>query len=291
MRISILGCGVMGQGIIALFAKSEKCREVVWWSRSEESLNFSFQNVKKDLKRFARKNKYSSSEVEELFAKIIFKTDILELGACDLYIEAVVENMSVKKQLLKSISGVIPINSIVATNTSSLSITELSMCLKDPSSFIGLHFFNPTSIMKLVEVVKGLATSEVVLEKIISIVKMTDKQAVVVNDSPGFIVNRMLIPMINEAVSILAEKIATKEDIDKAMLYGANHPIGPLALADLIGNDVCLSIMETIYNETGDSKYRAHPLLRKYVRAGFLGRKTGTGFYEYKKVNRLANGI
>jgi 3-hydroxybutyryl-CoA dehydrogenase len=155
------------------------------------------------------------------------------------------------------------------------------MNLDNPSNFIGVHFFNPTSAMKLVEIIKGLTTKEDTLNRSIEIVKNLNKTPVIVKESPGFIVNRMLIPMINEAVAILAEGIASREDIDKAMMLGANHPIGPLALADLIGNDVCLSIIETLQLETGDPKYRAHPLLRQYVRAGFLGRKTKAGFYEY----------
>jgi 3-hydroxybutyryl-CoA dehydrogenase len=170
---------------------------------------------------------------------------------------------------------------VIATNTSSLSITELASITKNPENVVGLHFFNPAPVMKLVEIIVGLSTSNETATWAFKFAKGLGKEPVLVNEAPGFIVNRMLIPMINEAIGILAEGVATAEEIDRAMKFGANHPIGPLALADLIGNDVNLSIMETLHNETGDPKYRAHPLLRKMVRANRLGRKTGIGFYRY----------
>ncbi len=281
MKICVLGSGVMGSGIVALFAKSEEVSSIRWWGRELESLENSFVKVKKELTKYAKKNSLSQESIEGFLLKICFCSNFSDLINCDVYIEAIVENLEKKAELLSNISEYIPNQAIVATNTSSLSVTSLAMNLKNPSNFIGIHFFNPTSVMKLVEIIKGLVSSDEVVGRAIHIVEGFKKVPVVVKESPGFIVNRMLIPMINEGVAVLAEGIASKEDIDNAMKYGANHPIGPLALADLIGNDVCLSIMETLHSETGDPKYRAHPLLRQYVRAGYLGRKVKVGFYEY----------
>jgi len=281
MKVCILGTGVMGRGIISLFAQSDKIASILWWGRDAESLENNYIKIQKDLARYARKNKLSTLDADSLLAKINLCSEFNELAGADIYVEAIVENLDAKKSLIASLSNVVSSQAIIATNTSSLSITALSMSSPFPTNFIGLHFFNPTSVMKLVEVVKGLTTSEETLTTMVALVEHLDKKPVVVQESPGFIVNRMLIPMINEAVAILAEGVASKEDIDNAMKFGANHPIGPIALADLIGNDVCLSIMETLHSETGDPKYRAHSLLRQYVRAGYLGRKVGVGFYEY----------
>lgn len=281
MKVCILGSGVMGSGIVSLFSLSSDVTDVFWWGRELTSLENSYLSVKKDIKRFAKKNEISGEDLNNLLSKIHFKTQLSDLAGCDVYIEAIVEDFKAKATLLNDLAVFIPEEAITATNTSSLSVTALAMRTNYPSNFIGVHFFNPTSIMKLVEVVKGLTTSDNMLERAIELVKGLGKTAIIVKESPGFVVNRMLIPMINEAVTILAEGVASKGDIDKAMKYGANHPIGPLALADLIGNDVCLSIMESLHFETGDPKYRAHPLLRQYVRAGNLGRKTKVGFYEY----------
>lgn len=281
MKVCILGSGVMGSGIVSLFTQSADVTNILWWGRGVSSLESSYANVKKDLRRYAKKNAIQVNDIEGLLSKISFVTQLGEVGNCDVYIEAIVEDFDAKATLLNDVANFIPNDAIIATNTSSLSVTALAMKTNNPNNFIGIHFFNPTSIMKLVEVVKGLTTSDDILAKAIKLVEGLNKTPVVVNESPGFIVNRMLIPMINEAVSILAEGVASKEDIDNAMKYGANHPIGPLALADLIGNDVCLSIMESLHFETGDPKYRAHPLLRLHVRAGNLGRKTKVGFYEY----------
>ena len=281
MKVCILGTGVMGCGIVSLFCKSESIERIIWWGRESDSAEKGFINVKKEVSRYARKNSIDKDVVQQLLSKIHFSSDFTELEGADIYIEAIVEDFAAKANLLNKLSDFVSAQAIVATNTSSLSVTALSMHLNNPENFIGVHFFNPTAIMRLVEIIKGLTTSDEVLERAIAIVNSLEKSPVIVKESPGFIVNRMLIPMINEAVAILAEGVATKEDIDKAMVYGANHPIGPLALADLIGNDVCLSIMEVLQQETGDPKYRAHPLLRQYVRAGLLGRKTKEGFYGY----------
>lgn len=282
MKVCILGSGVMGSGITSLFALSDQVEAIVWWGRHKESLKTHAVKVKKEIGRFSRKNKISKDEAETFFNKIVMTDDLSQTENCDLYIEAIVEDLEAKQALIASLSGYIPPGAIVASNTSSLSITALSMHVKEPANFIGMHFFNPTSVMMLVEVVKGLLSSDEVIQKVVELVEDLGRTPVIVNESPGFIVNRMLIPMINEAVAILAEGVASKEAIDQAMKCGANHPIGPIALADLIGTDVCLSIMETLHNETGDPKYRAHSLLRQYVRAEKLGRKVGVGFYEYK---------
>lgn len=281
MLVCVLGAGVMGTGIASLFCLSPDVREVLIWGRSQLTLDASFTKIKKEISRFARKNKLSSEEEGLLLSKVSFKTDLSELQNCDLYIEAIAEDFGIKSQLLSELRPYIPDTAIVATNTSSLSVTALAMKVNVPENFIGIHFFNPTSVMLLVELIKGLVTSEETLNKVISLVEKLEKKPVVVKESPGFVVNRMLIPMINEAIAIYSEGVATKVDIDNAMKFGANHPIGPISLADLIGTDVCLSIMETLHLETGDPKYRAHPILRQYVRAGWLGRKVKKGFYNY----------
>ncbi|MPN04424.1 3-hydroxybutyryl-CoA dehydrogenase [bioreactor metagenome] len=191
--------------------------------------------------------------------------------------------MEIKKQIFAELDKICKPEAILATNTSSLSITEIATATSRPDKVIGMHFFNPATIMKLVEIIRGMATSEETYNAIKELTLNIAKEPVEVAEAPGFVVNRILVPMINEAVGILAEGIASVEDIDKAMMLGANHPMGPLALGDLIGLDVCLAIMDVLYKETGDTKYRAHSLLRKYVRAGYLGRKTGRGFHNYQK--------
>lgn len=281
MKICVLGSGTMGQGIVSFLATMPFVKNIFLWTRNEADIIARADSVKKRIIKQGERAGIDEDKSLEYFSKIKVVSKFDDLVTAEFYIEAVAEDANIKKDLFYKIGNQLPDDAIVATNTSSLSVTELSMCIKNPERFIGIHFFNPVVAMTLVELIVGLNTSSQTLEKVKDIIKKTGKEPVVVNDSPGFVVNRMLIPMINEAVGIYAEGVASVEDIDKAMMLGANHPIGPLALADLIGTDVCLSIMETLHAETGDSKYRAHPLLRKTVRAGFLGRKVKRGFYEY----------
>jgi len=278
MKVCVFGSGLMGTGIASLLVQSEKVSKVVWWARSSSGLDKSYIRIKKEIRRFA---KNSGLTQDELLAKLQPTCELSEIKDSCFCIEAVAEDMDVKSNLLSLASKYLDEECVIATNTSSLSITALSMHVSYPENVIGMHFFNPTSMMDLIEIVKGLNTKEEVVNKTMELAKSLNKSPVLVNESPGFIVNRMLIPMINEAISVYAEGVASKEDIDKAMKLGANHPLGPISLADLIGTDVCLSIMETLHLETGDPKYRAHPLLRQYVRAGFLGRKCKKGFYSY----------
>ena len=281
MNVCVLGSGTMGRGIVAFFAQMQFVNHIYWWGRPDGEITNQIKILRQDLLRQCKRKSFTEEQTQMIIEKVTITHDVEDLGGADFYIEAVAENLEIKKKVLSRLNEVLPVDAIVASNTSSISITELSMCLSRPEQFIGMHFFNPISVMKLVELVVGLTTSNETLEKAKKIVTDLEKSFVVVNDAPGFIVNRMLIPLINEAIAIYSEGVALKEDIDAAMKLGANHPIGPIALADLIGTDVCLFIMETLHQETGDPKYRAHPLLRQYVRAGRLGRKVRRGFYEY----------
>tara|TARA_R110001583_G_scaffold26571_4_gene95777 strand:- start:20899 stop:21735 length:837 start_codon:yes stop_codon:yes gene_type:complete len=278
MQVCVLGSGQMGTGIASLLVQSSHINRIILWGRSSSALEKSYIRIKKEVRRFTKNSTFSQ---DELLTKLQLTCKLSDISSSDYCIEAIVEDLNSKCNLLTSASKFLSNETIIATNTSSLSITALSMHVNTPENVIGMHFFNPTSMMNLIEIVKGLNTAPNTVDCAIKLAKMVKKEPVFVNESPGFIVNRMLIPMINEAISIYADGVATIEDIDKAMKLGANHPLGPMALADLIGTDVCLSIMETLHFETGDPKYRAHPLLRQYVRAGYLGRKVKQGFYKY----------
>ena len=279
MKVGIIGAGTMGAGIAQAFAQTEGFTVALCDINNEFAANGKNKIAKGFEKRIA-KGKMEQAEADTILSRIT--TGTKEICAdCDLIIEAAIENMEIKKQTFKELDEICKPEAIFATNTSSLSITEIGAGLKRP--MIGMHFFNPAPVMKLVEIIAGLQTPADIVEKIKKVSEDIGKVPVHVEEAPGFVVNRILIPMINEAVGIYAEGIASVEGIDAAMKLGANHPIGPLALGDLIGLDVCLAIMDVLYHETGDSKYRAHTLLRKMVRGKQLGQKTGKGFYDYTK--------
>lgn len=281
MKIFVLGAGTMGSGIVQAFAQSGY--EVVMRDIEESFVQRGFGIISKNLEKSVQKGKITEEEKKDIVSRITPTTDMSLAKDADLVVEAAVENMSIKKKIFAELDGLCKPEAILATNTSSLSITDVASATKRPDKVIGMHFFNPVPVMKLVEVIKGIATSEETKNIVIEVSKKLGKDPVEVEEAPGFVVNRILIPMINEAVGILADNVASAEDIDLAMKLGANHPMGPLALADLIGIDVCLAIMEVLYTEFGDSKYRPHPLLRKMSRAGYLGKKSGKGFFDYNK--------
>ena len=282
MRVFLIGVGTMGTGIAQVLMSNPGIEEVYVCSRVAEKAQSLVSRCNQKLERLVEKGKLSESQRKTALAKLKIVGNYEAISDCRLVIEAVAESYEAKSSVLQSVSQFANKNTIIASNTSSLSITALSIQTPHPENFIGLHFFNPAPVMELVEIISGATTSVETKSFVYELVESLDKKPVVVEEAPGFIVNRMLIPMLNEAVTILAEGVATKYDIDTAMMFGAHHPMGPLRLSDLIGNDVVLSIMDVIYKETGDSKYRAHPLLRKMVRAGFLGQKTNKGFYEYE---------
>lgn len=279
MKICVVGTGTMGGGIAQTFAQSGY--KVIFKGRSEASINKAMASITKLLSKQVEKGKLEEAKKEEILSNITTALTFEECKDADLFIEAIAEDIETKKSTFADVEKIAKEDAILATNTSSLSITEVASTTSRPERVIGMHFFNPVPAMKLVEVIKGQMTDEVIFNKVFELSKAVGKVPVEVSEAPGFVVNRILIPMINEAVGILADGVAKKEDIDEAMKLGANHPMGPLALADLIGLDVCLAIMEVLYNEFADSKYRPHPLLRKMVRANQLGRKTKVGFYNY----------
>lgn len=279
MKIYVIGTGTMGSGVIQAFAQANQ--PVVMKSRTQASLDKAVAKISKSLAKLVDKGKVTQDYMDATLANISTTTDYATFADADLVIEAASEDMNLKKEVFTELDKICKPETIFATNTSSLSITEIAACTNRPDRFIGMHFFNPAPVMKLVEVIKGQKTSDDVCNRIMELSSAIGKTPVMVKEAPGFVVNRILIPLVNEGIGIYADGIASVEDIDNAMKLGANHPMGPLALGDLIGLDVCLAIMEVLHNEFGDDKYRPHPLLRKMVRAGLLGRKTGEGFYKY----------
>jgi 3-hydroxybutyryl-CoA dehydrogenase len=277
--VAVLGAGTMGNGIAHVFARSGY--KVILRDVEKRFLDRGIETITKNLDREVKKGKISEADKPAVLARIQPITEISALAAADFAIEAVPEQLDLKVRLLKDVDAVLKPGAILASNTSSISITQLAAQTSRPERFIGMHFMNPVPVMALVEVIRGLATSDETFHITMSICEKLEKKPVAVNDAPGFVSNRVLMPLINEAAFAVLEGVATPEAVDAVMKMGMNHPMGPLELADFIGLDVCVNILEVLQTGFGDPKYRACPLLRKYVAAGWLGRKSGRGFYKY----------
>ncbi|HJB99861.1 MAG TPA: 3-hydroxybutyryl-CoA dehydrogenase [Candidatus Flavonifractor merdavium] len=280
-KIVVIGGGTMGLDIAQAFAK--KGYDVVVRDINDAIIQSSEARLNKGLDKLVSKGKLDEAGKKAITDKMTFTTDLNMAADADLVVEAAIENLDIKKSIFAELDKICKPETILASNTSSISITAIAAATQRPDKFIGMHFFNPATVMKLVEVIRGAHTSDETYQAVHDLSVAIGKEPVEVNEAPGFVVNKILIPMINEACDLLYTGVASAEGIDTAMKLGCNHPMGPLALGDLIGLDVCLAIMDTLYNETHDPKYRASLLMRKMVRAGKLGRKTGIGFFDYRK--------